>query len=256
MLLGGSEAQAAFTSWTSGFGRWRRGRKKHLGPGRGRLKGAGEDWGSHLQSLLSRSRGLQGRATKPNPQSLERFSLPSRFPRWADPSSATTISFSPEFSHYPPKPGSKGPGLPRTGARLYLAPLPHRTHIPRLSRAGPSWGRPRSRADRVALTLTSRSCGRRPILGLAPSRSWLPGSFGHPRGAGRRWRTPAAPGGRRALLWMPGARVPGFALPRPARRAVLSLLGQVWPPFPDPAWPIARPGARLVPPPPPLSARS
>lgn len=64
------------------------------------------------------------------------------------------------------------------------------------------WGRLRSRADPLALTLTSCSCGRRPILGLARSPSRTPGSLGHPRGAGRRWRAGAA-----ARAGRPGSRV-------------------------------------------------
>lgn len=91
--------------------------------------------------------------------------------------------------------------------------------------------------------MTSRSCGRRPILGLARSPRWKPGSPGHPGGGGlgrllcrRRWRRCPAP---RSPAPQPGPE--GSRSPLP---------GQVQPPLPDAARPAAAsrpPGASLAP---------
>lgn len=127
---------------------------------------------------------------------------------------ATMMSF---FHLSPPCPrhaGSRGPGRGTRAQPSPVTPIRPTAH-PRPAPAR-GWGRPRSRADPLALTLTSRSCGRRPILGLARSPSRTPGSLGHPRGAGRRWRAGAAtragrPGSRVAAR-LRGARL---CAPRP-----------------------------------------
>lgn len=192
-------------------------------------------------------------------ESLKRFSAHSRWPGWADPllrqhpsSFATMMSF---FHLSPPRPrhaGSRGPGAGTCAQPSPATPITPTAH-PRPAPAR-GWGRPRSRADRLALTLTRRSCGRRPILGLAQSPSRTPGSLGHPRGAGRRWRAGAAaragrPGPGVAL---PGSEVPGSALPGPAARpgpagSRSPRPGQVWPPLPDSAGPTAASRPRRLP---------
>lgn len=97
--------------------------------------------------------------------------------------------------------------------------------------------------------MTSRSCRRRPILGLARSPSWMPGSLGHPRGAGRRVRARAAWVGGQAPVSPRVAEAPGSALPGPpGSRSPLP--GRVRPPLSDSARPAAAsppPGARLAP---------
>ncbi|XP_057569837.1 uncharacterized protein LOC130839624 [Hippopotamus amphibius kiboko] len=152
------------------------------------------------------------------------------------------------------------PGHPWTWAQFCsVTPnVPHRTHSPP-SPARPELGAPQcSRADRLALTLRSRSCRRRPILGLAQSPSRMPGSLGHPRGAGRRVRAQAAPGGRPGSCAAAGG---GGARPRaprprsPARRALaLPFPGKSsrrFPTQPDPQPPLGRRREPASPPPPP-----
>lgn len=177
------------------------------------VRGCWGRWGTHLQSRLSLGRGLhrgwRGWAMEPSfhSQSLKRFSAQSRWPGWADPllrqhpsSFATMMSF---FHLSLPRPRHAGSRGPSRGTRAQPSPV---TPITPTAHPRPApargWGRLRSRADRLALTLTSRSCGRRPILGLARSPSRTPGSLGHPRGAGRRWRAGAA-----ARAGRPGSRV-------------------------------------------------
>ena len=172
--------------------------------------------------------------------------------------------FPPEFSPYRSTPA---PEVQEEGVGLPLKPRPppdlgtvllsdtqshppHHTHCPRSQPCAPGTGGPRcSRADWLALTLTSRSCGHRPILGLARSPCWMPGSPGHPGGGGlglrgvgtellcrRRWRR---------------CPVPRSPAPQPGPEGSRSPLpGQVQPPLPDSARPAAAsrpPRARLAP---------
>ena len=123
--------------------------------------------------------------------------------RWADASSSDNIpAASPPRSLFhlgsAPTHPMPAPKVQREGFGLPFKPQPRPNLCSALPRGPPitppvhprparaqGCGRPRhSRAARPARTFTSRSCGRRPILGLARSPSWKPGSLGHPRRAG------------------------------------------------------------------------
>lgn len=176
--------------------------------------------------------------------------------------------FSPEFSPHALYAGSKGPEREEAVLPLKPRPPPDLCTVylvtpahpqPTCARACRGWGRPRLKAGRLALTLTSRSCGRCPILELARSPSWASGSLGHPRGAGRR----AAQGGRRGSSVpartevsatavpgpQPGAAPPAAALPSSGKSGCRFLTQ------PGPQPPLARRSPASAPPPPPRPAR-
>lgn len=117
-----------------------------------------------------------------------------------------------------PKPDFRGPdrgyqAAPQLPGTHQVPCSPPPASLPTLVLRSPGPECLSSPAGRSALTFTSRNCGRRPILGLAPSASWMPGSLRHPRAENGRLRSPV--GGR-----SPGplrcSQTLGFALSRPA----------------------------------------
>lgn len=177
--------------------------------GRGLVRAGWGRRGTPLRSLPSRGRGLHekvGGGTKfslPEVKAILRTEPVARVGGPPPPPTARQLRHNDVSFHLSPSrprhAGSRGPARGTCAQPSPVTPITPTAH-PRPAPAR-GWGRPLSGADRLALTLTSRSCGRRPILGLARSPSRTPGSLGHPRGAGRRVRAGAARAGR------PGSRV-------------------------------------------------